>query len=77
MYRRSFRAEPPAEGRRTPTVPAIDDPGPEFVRTRRYFGSQVAAPVVRRVLERSLSYLGIPPDATPESLAAAGGAAPD
>lgn len=30
--------------------------------SRGYYGSQVAAPYVRRVLERSLSYLGVPPD---------------
>ncbi|MFW6065559.1 MAG: peptidoglycan D,D-transpeptidase FtsI family protein, partial [Planctomycetota bacterium] len=30
--------------------------------SRGYYGSKVAAPYVKRVLERSLSYLGVPPD---------------
>lgn len=77
QYISNFVGAGPLAQPRLVCVVAIDDPGPEFVRTRRYFGSQVAAPVVRRVLERSLSYLGIPPDATPESLAATVDASPD
>ncbi|MBO6513694.1 MAG: hypothetical protein JJ974_07005, partial [Phycisphaerales bacterium] len=40
----------------------IDDPGPERVGDRRHFGSHVAGPVVRRITERVLPYLGIEPD---------------
>ena len=40
----------------------IDDPGPELIRTRHHYGSWVAGPVARRVLERSLTYLGVQPD---------------
>jgi hypothetical protein len=39
----------------------IDDPGPDRRRNRTHYGSQVAGPVVRRVVERSLSYMGVPP----------------
>lgn len=77
QYISNFVGAGPIERPRLVCIVVIDDPGPEMVRTRRYFGSQVAAPVVRRVLERSLSYLGVPPDATPEALAAHVDAATD
>ena len=38
----------------------IDDPGPEKVRGKVHYGSKVAGPVVRRVMERGLTYLGTP-----------------
>jgi cell division protein FtsI (penicillin-binding protein 3) len=38
----------------------IDDPGPALISSRRHYGSQVAGPVVRRVAERALPYLGVP-----------------
>jgi hypothetical protein len=31
-----------------------------LISSRRHYGSQVAGPVVRRVAERALPYLGVP-----------------
>jgi cell division protein FtsI (penicillin-binding protein 3) len=61
QYHSSFIAAGPIEAPRIVVLVVIDDPGPERVRTRSYYGSAVAGPVVRRVMERSLSYLGITP----------------
>jgi len=58
QYASSFVAAAPAENPQVLVVVVIDDPGPALVRSRRYYGSDVAAPVARRVLERSLRYLG-------------------
>jgi cell division protein FtsI (penicillin-binding protein 3) len=68
QYISSFAGGGPMSKPRLVCVVVIDDPGPDLVKNRRYFGSQVAAPVVRRVLEQCLSYLGVPPDASPETL---------
>jgi cell division protein FtsI (penicillin-binding protein 3) len=63
QYYSSFIAAGPIEQPRIVILVVIDDPGPERVRTRSYYGSAVAGPVVRRVMERGLSYLGITPTA--------------
>jgi cell division protein FtsI/penicillin-binding protein 2 len=60
QYNSSFIAGAPAENPRIVVLVVIDDPGPERVRNRTYFGSHVAGPVVRRVVERTLTYLGVP-----------------
>jgi len=44
-------------------VVVIDDPGPDLVRRKEHRGASVAGPVVRRAMERSLTYLGVPPSA--------------
>lgn len=62
QYTSSFIAAGPVEGAEVLVVVVIDDPGPKQVRDRQYYGSVVAAPVARRVLERSLRYLGVEPD---------------
>lgn len=63
QYNSSFIAGAPLERPHLLLVVVINDPGPGLVAERRHYGSRVAAPVARRVLERSLTYLGVAPDA--------------
>lgn len=63
QYNSSFIAGAPLENPRLVVLVIIDDPSPELVRIQRAYGSAVAGPVVRRVMERALRYLGVPPDA--------------
>jgi cell division protein FtsI (penicillin-binding protein 3) len=65
QYNASFIGAGPIEEPRLVALVVIDDPGPERVRTGTYYGAHVAGPVVRRVMERSLSYLGVPPSPAP------------
>jgi len=67
QYNSSFVAGAPLERPRLLVVVVIDDPGPELVHIRHHYGSWVAGPVARRVLERSLTYLGAQPDVAPEA----------
>ncbi len=69
QYNSSFIAGAPGDTPRIVVLCVIDDPGPERVRTRTHYGALTAGPVVRRVVERSLTYLGVPPDADPTSAA--------
>lgn len=62
QYNSSFVAGAPFERPRLVVIVVIDDPGPETIRKRQHYGSWVAGPVARRVLERSLVYLGEPPE---------------
>jgi cell division protein FtsI (penicillin-binding protein 3) len=55
----SFIAAGPVEEPRLVCVAIIDDPWGQSNRKARY-GSSAAGPVTRRVLERSLTYLGVP-----------------
>lgn len=57
----SFIAAGPTEHPKLVCLVVIDDPGPELRRNKRHFGTQVAGPVVRHVLEKSLTYLGVAP----------------
>lgn len=64
QYNSSFIAGGPLEHPRLVVLVVIDDPGPRHVWNhpfRTHYGSHVAGPVARRVLERSLAYLGVPP----------------
>lgn len=61
QYHSSFIAAGPTEAPRLVALVIIDDPSPELVRRREAFGSHVAGPVVSRVMERGLLYLGVPP----------------
>ena len=63
QYNSSFVAGAPLDQPRLIVVVVIDDPGPESIAARQHYGSWVAGPVARRVLERSLTYLGVEPDA--------------
>ncbi|MDX2018315.1 MAG: penicillin-binding protein 2 [Planctomycetota bacterium] len=74
QYNSSFAAAGPIEDPRLVIVVVIDDPGPERIRTRTHYGTSTAGPVVRRVMERALTYLGVPPSDRPEP-APKGGAA--
>jgi cell division protein FtsI/penicillin-binding protein 2 len=65
QYNSSFVAGAPLEGPRLLVVVVIDDPGPDLVASRHHYGSRVGGPVARRVLERSLTYLGVEPDVAP------------
>lgn len=62
QYNSSFLAGAPQRIPRLVICVVVDDPGPELVRKRMHYGSRTAGPIARRILERSLTYLGIPPD---------------
>lgn len=62
QYISSFIAGAPAEAPRVVVLVVIDDPGPELARKKLHFGSSVAGPVVRRIVERVLPYLGVASD---------------
>jgi cell division protein FtsI/penicillin-binding protein 2 len=61
QYNASFIAAGPGEDPKLVVLVVIDDPGPELVRHNVYYGALTAGPVVRRVMEKSLAYLGVPP----------------
>lgn len=67
QYTSSFLVATPAEDPRLVILVVIDDPGPESIRNRRHYGSSVAGPVVRRIAERALPYLGVEPPAPSEN----------
>jgi cell division protein FtsI/penicillin-binding protein 2 len=57
----SFIAGAPVENPQIVLIAIIDDPGTAEGRARaERYGSAAAGPVARRVLERSLTYLGVP-----------------
>ncbi len=62
QYVSSFIAAAPAQDPQLVVLVVIDDPGPETIRRRRHYGSWTAGPVVRRIVERALPYLGVAPD---------------
>jgi cell division protein FtsI/penicillin-binding protein 2 len=66
QYNSSFLAAAPLEEPKIVIVVVIDDPGPALVARREHYGSHVAGPVVRRVIERALPYLGVPGAPAPE-----------
>lgn len=65
QYISSYVGAGPVERPMLVCVVTIDDPSPELVRKRQHFGSWVAGPAVRRVLERSLRYLDAPVSEAP------------
>lgn len=66
QYNSSFVAAGPVGDPRVALVVVIDDPGPDLIKNRAHYGSSVAGPVARRILERSLGYLRVQPDLHPE-----------
>lgn len=78
QYNTSFIAGGPTEDPRLVCVVVIDDPGPELIRQRRHYGASTAGPVVRRVMERALAYMGVPisPRLPAADSVASGGAPP-
>lgn len=75
QYNVSFIAGGPIEEPRIVVLVVVDDPGPQLVREKRYFGAMVAGPANRRIMERTLNYLGVQPSVpfgeTPPGLASA------
>ena len=69
QYISSFVGAAPLEHPEIVVLVAIEDPGPDRVRAGRFFGSDTAGPVVRRVIERVLPYLNVAPDVLPETVA--------
>lgn len=65
QYNSSFLVGAPVEDPRIVLVVVIDDPGPEQIRKRAHYGTAVAGPVVRRVVRRTLEYLGVPAPGDP------------
>lgn len=61
QYNASFIAGAPADEPRIVIVVVIDDPGPQRVASRTHYGAAAAGPVARRIIERTLEYLGVPP----------------
>ena len=61
QYNVSFIAGGPFEDPRIVVLVVVDDPGPQLVREKRYFGAIVAGPANRRIMERTLNYLGVQP----------------
>lgn len=66
----SFVAAAPGREPRLVVLVVIDDPGPGQVRRRAHYGSAVAGPVVRRVVEQALRYLGVEPELAQEQAVA-------
>ena len=62
QYNSSFVAAGPVEVPQIVVMVVIDDPGPGRIRAKRHYGSDTAGPVARRVIERTLGYLGVPGD---------------
>jgi cell division protein FtsI/penicillin-binding protein 2 len=60
QYTASFLAAGPTESPRIVVLVIIDDPGPKLTHTNRAYGSLTAGPVNRRIMERTLTYLGVP-----------------
>lgn len=72
QYNVSFISGGPTEDPRVVVLVVVDDPGPELVRTKRYYGALVAGPVNRRIMERTLEYLGVQPSHAPGDAVASG-----
>lgn len=56
----TFIAGGPYENPRLVCVVVIDDPSPNAFAHKQHYGAMAAGPVVRRTMERALSYLGVP-----------------
>lgn len=65
QYFSSFIAGGPVVNPRLAIIVIMDDPSPTVVLENRYYGSKVAGPVARRVMERALAYLGVPASPPP------------
>lgn len=65
QYNASFIAAGPVANPKLVCLVVVDDPGPDLVRRREHYGASTAGPVVRRIMERALTYLGVPPAPPP------------
>lgn len=61
QFNSSFIAAGPAEAPRLVLLVIIDDPGPRPGPRNLRYGSAAAGPAARRIMERCLTYLGVPP----------------
>jgi len=62
QHHSSFIVAAPANEPQIVVLVVIDDIGPERVRLKHHYGSWVAGPVVRRIVEDTLPYLGVRSD---------------
>lgn len=62
QYISTFVGGAPLEAPRIVVLVAIEDPGPKRIAIKAHYGSAAAGPVVLRITDRALEYLGIPPD---------------
>lgn len=62
QHHSSFIVAAPASDPQIVVLVVLDDIGPERVARRAHFGSWVAGPVVRRIVEDTLPYLNVPSD---------------
>jgi cell division protein FtsI (penicillin-binding protein 3) len=62
QHHSSFLVAAPAVEPQIVVLVVIDDIGPDRVSKKQHYGSWVAGPVVRRIVERSLPYLGVASD---------------
>lgn len=62
QHHSSFIVAAPAQNPEIVVLVVLDDIGPERVRQRHHYGSWVAGPVVRRIVEKALPYLGVESD---------------
>jgi len=62
QHHSSFIVAAPASDPQIVVLVVLDDIGPERVRQRHHYGSWVAGPVVRRIVEDTLPYLNVPSD---------------
>ncbi|MHA7812325.1 MAG: peptidoglycan D,D-transpeptidase FtsI family protein [Phycisphaerales bacterium] len=62
QHHSSFIVAAPASDPQIVVLVVLDDIGPERVRNRKHYGSWVAGPVVRRIVEDTLPYLNVPSD---------------
>ncbi|MBU6413367.1 MAG: penicillin-binding protein 2 [Planctomycetes bacterium] len=61
QYNSSFIAGGPLENPRIVCIVVVDDPGPKRIATKTHYGSATAGPLVREIMENTLTYLGVPP----------------
>lgn len=62
QHHSSFIVAAPAKDPQIVVLVVLDDIGPERVRRKAHYGSWVAGPVVRRIVEDTLPYLNVPAD---------------
>lgn len=65
QYNSSFAAGGPVDDPRLVLIAVIDDPSPDLVKAKLHRGAATAGPVVRRTMERALTYLGVPASPPP------------
>lgn len=61
QFNSSFIAGGPLENPRIVCIVVVDDPGPRRIATKTHYGSATAGPLVREIMENTLTYLGVPP----------------